>query len=264
MLCRIGDLTFSFGENKMDREEYALTREIQDRHWLWLGRQKILQTLIEKHLDLSHPLRIADLGCGYGGNIPALMQYGHVTGLEPYADAVQFVTKRFSGKAEALAWTMPEPLDRRFDLIAMIEVLEHLEDDAAAVDWLSEHLAPGGHVIITTPAHRILWTQMDDVVHHYRRYDRKMLRSLFEKKFEIVFFSYYNFFLFPLKLAFVIFDRLERQLFGKMPKKSYNDIPPFPANEICRQITFLEASAMKRGISFPWGASIALLARRRD
>jgi SAM-dependent methyltransferase len=184
-------------------------------------------------------------------------------GLEPFEDAVRYVSERFAGKAEALLWKMPGPLPQRFDLITMIEVLEHLEDDVSAVRWLADHLEPGGHVLITTPAHQRLWTQIDEAVHHYRRYDRKMLLRLFNKEFEIIYFTYYNFFLFPLKLAFVLFDRIERALHRTAPEKSYHGIPPAPVNELCKRLNTLEAAVMKRKRSFPVGASIAMLARKR-
>ena len=234
----------------------------QDKHWLWLGRNRIMQTVIERHLDLSRPLRIADVGCGYGANIPALLKYGKVTGLELNEDAVAYVAERFRGSAEAVRWKLPEKLDRRFDLMVLVEVIEHLEDDAEAVRWFDAHLEKGGHVLITTPAYQWMWTQMDEVVHHHRRYDRGMMERLFKGKFEITYFTYYNLFLFPLKLAFVVFDRLDR-LLRRGEKKSFNQTPPAWINGFCRWVMFQEAALMGRGLTWPFGTGIVLLARKR-
>lgn len=247
----------------MDVCEYQKMREIQDRHWLWEARRKILCALIEGHVDLSRPLRIADLGCGYGANIPALLRYGSVTGLEPFEGAVQFVREHFEGKAEALLWTMPEPLEQRLDLITLIDVLEHIQDDASAVKWLAGHLETGGYILITVPAHQQLWTQIDEAMHHYRRYNRRMLLNLFGHPFEIVHLTYYNFFLLPLKLAFVLYDRMKRWLRPDAPRNSCHGIPPAPVNEFCKGVNAAEAAFIRMGGSFPAGASLALLARKR-
>ncbi|HTL48843.1 MAG TPA: class I SAM-dependent methyltransferase [Verrucomicrobiae bacterium] len=246
----------------MEISEYRLMKDVQDKHWLWQGRKKIVQTVIEKHLAPARPLSIADVGCGYGCNIPTLQQYGKVTGLELNEDAVAYVAEKFRGSAEVRQWKLPQKLERRFDLIVLIEVFEHIENDAEAVEWFDQHLEKGGHVLITTPAHQWLWTQMDEVVHHYRRYNRVMMDKLFREKFEIVYFTYYNLLLFPLKLGLVIFDRLDR-LLRRGEKKSFNEIPPGPVNDLCRWAVYQEAAWMARGLSLPFGSSIVMLAKKR-
>jgi hypothetical protein len=110
----------------------------------------------------------------------------------------------------------------------------HIPDDAEAVNWIWNHLNPGGHVMVTVPAHQFLWTEMDEVVHHVRRYERSQLLDLFAGDFELRVASYYNMFLFPVKCAFVGFARTYRKLAPAREKRSYNEIPPQPINVIFR------------------------------
>jgi len=55
----------------------------------------------------------------------------------------------------------------------MADVLEHIPNDFEAVQWMIDDLNPGGYVIITVPTHQFLWTEMDEVVHHYCRYSMR-------------------------------------------------------------------------------------------
>ena len=247
----------------MEPSEYQLTSEVQDSHWIWRGRRQILQTLIEKYLNLEKKLLIADVGCGFGCNIPYLRAYGDVIGLEPNDLALELIHKKWGKSVKVLKWVSPEPLPYRFDLVLMAEVLEHIPDDAGAINWIHEHLKEGGYALVTVPAHRLLWTQMDDITHHQRRYGRGELFTRFAAGFDVVWFSYYNFFLFPAKLGFVFFDRFNRLFFSGSPKRSYNEQPPFLVNKCFEYLVYLEAGLMKYNVAFPFGPSMVMMARKK-
>ena len=73
------------------------------------------------------------------------------------------------------------PAHRPFDLILMCDVLEHIDDDDAALIGARRALRPGGHLLITVPAHPSLWSDFDVASHHFRRYDEPTLRSTIER-----------------------------------------------------------------------------------
>lgn len=246
----------------MQSKEYKLVRQVQGRHWWWLGRERIIETVVEKYLDMSVKLEIADVGCGFGANISMLRQYGDVTGLELNADAIRTVKSRWGDSVQAVAWRSPDPLAMRFDFMLLADVLEHIPDDRGAVEWVHEHLVDNGHALVTVPAHRFLWTQMDEVLDHQRRYTRSTLLALFDGRFEIVYCSYYNMLLFPVKGCFVLFDRLKRMLFPSAAKRSYNEVPPLLINSIFKHILMLEASVIRRTTE-PFGVSLICLVRKR-
>ena len=246
----------------MNRKEYQLVQEVQDRHWWWLGRERLIESVVQRFIDTSGKLRIADAGCGFGANIPLLRRYGDVTGLELDQGAIDAVKAKWGGSVRAVRWRSPDPLAVSFDLMLLADVLEHIGDDAGAVRWIWSHLRDGGYVLITVPAHEFLWTQMDEALHHCRRYTASSLRALFEDRFEIVYCSYYNMFLFPVKVGFVIFDRIKRLLFPRVPLRSYNDVPPSFVNSLFKHILMLECSLVKR-TTIPFGVSLICLARKK-
>jgi len=243
-------------------KEYELVRQVQGRHWWWIGREKIIDTLVDRYLDTSVKFEIADVGCGFGANISMLRKYGDVTGLELNDEAINTVKVRWGDSVNTVNWQSPNPLVMKFNFMLLADVLEHIPDDKGAIDWINEHLLENGYALITVPAHKFLWTQMDDVLHHHRRYTRKTLLELFDNRFEIVYCSYYNMFLFPVKVCFVLFDRLKSMLFPSAVKRSYNDMPPPIVNSIFKQILMLESSVIRR-TTIPFGISLVCLVRKK-
>ncbi|WP_018882648.1 MULTISPECIES: class I SAM-dependent methyltransferase [unclassified Thioalkalivibrio] len=70
--------------------------------------------------------------------------------------------------------------DDRFDLVCALDIIEHVEDDEAALGELSRVAAPGARVLLSTPLHPEYWTPFDDIVGHYRRYEPAHLIQLLE------------------------------------------------------------------------------------
>ena len=241
--------------------EYELVRDVQADHWWWLGREKLLRSKMNKHLQRSQEFLFADVGCGFGANVPLLRAFGNVFGLELNDPARQKVKQEWGDNVPTISWKSPDKVEKRFNAALLADVLEHIPDDAGAVEWLHQHLKPDGLVFITVPAHQFLWTQMDDVLFHHRRYTKDSLTALFDKKFEILECHYYNLFLLPVKLLFVLFDRFSKLLFPHKEKQSYNNIPPFGLNWIFKFILKAEVEIFEK-IHQPFGISLVLVAKR--
>ena len=246
----------------MMQQEYELVEAVQTSHWWWLGREKLITKKIKKAVGNKPRLSIADIGCGFGANIPLLRGFGDVVGLELKDEARASIAERWGDSVKTINWMSPQRLHKKFDLMLMADVLEHIPNDREAVQWVGEHLKRNGHIVITVPAHMKLWTQMDEVLDHHRRYTKKTLLSLFNEDFEIVSCDYYNFLLFPVKVAFVLFDRLQKILKPNAKKKSYNDIPPFGLNKVFEFILKLDIFIFGK-VPPPIGISLILVARKK-
>src|SRR4029077_6562606 len=106
---------------------------------------------------------VADVGSGFGANVPLLSRYGIVYALETDAICLKYISET-QPKAVPVKWQAPDRIDLKFDVMLMADVLEHIEDDHEAMRWVADHLNAGGMAFLTVPAHDYLWSEMDDVV----------------------------------------------------------------------------------------------------
>ena len=162
----------------MDRIVYDRMAEHDSTHWWYTARRDILHDYIARYAGLPSDARILEIGCGTGHNLPMLQQFGTVDAIEIDPAARDIASKRL-GKAVSAA-PLPElPGVERcaYDMIAVLDVVEHIEDDVAALQAMKDCLKPGGKILIAVPAHRWMWSAHDVVNHHHRRYSKKSLKA---------------------------------------------------------------------------------------
>ena len=187
----------------MERVVYQQMAELDDRHWWYRARRKIIAELIRRYARPRVEAQVLEIGCGTGHNLAMLAGFGHVDGLELDDEARALSEKRL-GRA-IMSSPLPEladVADRHYDLIGAFDVIEHIEDDSAAIASIAKKLKPGGKFVMTVPAHQWMWTAHDVVNHHKRRYSRGSLKALLERspmKLEKI--DYFNSLLFPLAIA---------------------------------------------------------------
>jgi SAM-dependent methyltransferase len=172
----------------MELAAYQSLRDSQDHHWWFVGRRRIVARLIERFVPLPAAARVLEAGCGYGGNLAMLGQLGEVHAFE-FDDEARAHATRLAPRPVAYG-RLPDAIGfdgERFDLVAMLDVLEHIDDDVASLRSLGDRLAPGGAVLLTVPAVPWLWSEHDVIHQHKRRYTRTLLKErLHEAEFEIV------------------------------------------------------------------------------
>ena len=156
--------------------------------------------------------------------------------------------------------------EERWDLAFLLDVLEHLHDDVAALRQIRSALRPGGFLIVTTPALERFRTPIDDMSHHVRRYSRADLATRAAAAgFELVTSRYFMFFLSPLLLLsrrrIPDADDLTPAQAREYLQRS-SDIPPGPLNTVLAGVFRLE-TPLGDWIPFPWGTSVLAVFRRR-
>jgi SAM-dependent methyltransferase len=197
----------------MERVVYQQMAELDQRHWWYRARREVLAALIQREVPLPAKARILEIGCGTGHNLEMLGRLGRVDALELDDEARAIAEKRLGRKA--MSAPLPElsgVKDRHYDLIGAFDVIEHIDDDAAAVASIAAKLKKGGTFVMTVPAHQWMWSAHDVVNHHRRRYSKKALKRLIEgSPLRLQKVGYFNSLLFPLAVA----ERLASKLRGK-------------------------------------------------
>lgn len=239
----------------------------EDAHWWFASRTRALFALLDRTLP-RRDLEILDVGCGAGNMIHHLGRYGPVLGIDNNPKPLKIAHQRGYEARLASAEEMPFP-DQSFDLVAALDVIEHCEDDLLVLRQCYRVCAPGGFLVATVPAFGWLWSANDEINKHYRRYTKS---ELHEKLMSVGFTpwrtTYNNFFVFPLALLQVLWERLsgrEPQL--KAPdtdEEAYQvEMEPAPPllNTILTGVGWLEA-ALLRFLNLPFGTSIICIAQR--
>jgi SAM-dependent methyltransferase len=129
---------------------------------------------------------VLEVGAGIGGTTELLCRRGHRRWLclEPDAAlARELEAKAGAGDVPAccevkVGVVADLPADEKFDSILYIDVLEHIEHDAAELERAARHLNAGGVLVVLSPAHPWLFSEFDHAIGHYRRYTRKMLHDV--------------------------------------------------------------------------------------
>lgn len=136
---------------------------------------------IRRGLEEANPRRVLEVGVGEGAMACRLAARFDYKGLEPDPASFTAASKRLSrlGRGEILRATTAElPHADPYDLVCAFEVLEHLVDDRAELERWRDLLRPGGHVLVSVPAHRRHFGPADEAVGHQRRYDREDLHRI--------------------------------------------------------------------------------------
>jgi len=239
----------------MERIVYDRMAELDERHWWYRARRDILGELIRREISLPAEARILEVGCGTGHNLPMLGAFGHVDAIEIDEAARDIASRRLGHPV--LNAPLPELSgigSGSYDLIAILDVLEHIEADREALVSLASKLRPGGRILITVPAHPWMWSAHDVVNHHHRRYTRRALRAVVtEAELKLEMMSWFNSLLFPLAAA----ARLAGRITGK--EDSDDKLPPAPINSLFEAVFGLERYAIGR-VPFPPGVSLAPIA----
>ena len=184
----------------MEQKLYLQNRKLEDSHWWFVGRRRIIRQVLTS-LNVPRKMQILEVGCGTGGNLGLLSEFGEVIGVEPEFEAAKMARAR--NICEVCVGGFPDDLPftgQQFDVIILLDVLEHLDDDLSALKALRSLLSREGNLILTVPAFQFLWTVRDEQHHHRRRYGASHLSSLiWQAGFRIMHLTYFNFWLFPIE-----------------------------------------------------------------
>ena len=243
----------------MKEHTYPIMFRVEQSHWWYIGRRKILARFVEdicRRVTDRRP-RILDVGCGTGANLLMLSEYGDAEGVDISEAALAFCRERGLEKVKLGTGEKLPYDDGTFDLVTAFDVVEHMDDDLAGLSEMRRVLRPGGRVLLFVPAFMFLWGLQDDVSNHRRRYRLPELRKVLEQAgFEVERASYANItFFMP-----ILFMRQLMRVTGIKPE-SENNITISALNGVFGKIFSAERHILKN-FNFPFGVSIVVVARK--
>ena len=241
----------------------------EDKHWWFATRTRAILAFLDRYAGPNGYPDILDIGCGAANMTHHLRHYGRVSGVDSNPRPLQVARERgldaVLGSAEDLPFG-----DSAFDLVALLDTIEHVPGESRVLTECRRVLRPGGKLLVTVPAYQFLWSHNDVINMHQRRYTARGLRALLaESGFRPLRVSYAHFFIFPAAVALILLrrGRSEPELASPHFDDDAYQVEMEPAsplvNRVLGGVGKVEA-ALLRHVSLPWGTSVIALAARQE
>jgi len=236
------------------REAFHEMFSAEDQHWWFVARRTIMAKIL-RSFSPGKVGTILEIGCGTGGNLAMLSRFGAVCGMELDDEARALAESRKICPVQKGSLPDAIPRGQNFDLICLLDVLEHITDDLGALKAVGNKLAPGGKFLLTVPAYKFMWSAHDVELGHKRRYRRRELSALCQQAgFTVRYSTYFNTFLFPVIAGTRLVGRL-----GGGGGGTDVAMPPEMLNRLLAKIFAVERFLLP-AISLPFGVSLLVVA----
>jgi 2-polyprenyl-3-methyl-5-hydroxy-6-metoxy-1,4-benzoquinol methylase len=246
---------------------FDLTNKIAESSFWVTSRNRLFKGLVEKHLKPNGKTALLEVGCGTGDFIRTLVESDKlkITGSEVYLKGLMQAKKSFP-HIEFVQFDVSQgAIGIEFDMICAFDVIEHINDDTKALSNIYRMLKPNGVVLLSVPQHMFLWSHLDELVKHKRRYSKRELRAkLKESGFHVSRTTSFVFALFPLMVFSRLFDKGatssradERELERRVTFSHF-------ANAVFDFVMRIDEWLIRSGLSLPFGGTLVAVARKPE
>lgn len=242
-----------------DPELFQRYAQIEAGNFWFTARNALLKKLMQRHFPDAE--RMLEIGCGTGfvlANIRATYPRAQLSGSDIFTEGLCFAQQRVPSASLFQMDATAIPFREEFDLIGAFDVLEHIEDDVAALRQIYQACKPGGGVIFTVPQHPGLWGRMDEYAHHKRRYTRaELLEKIRAAGFKVRYATSFV----SLLLPAMWLSRLSQR---NAPPVADGVDPGFRIhpllNALFGAVMAVERGLLALGVTFPAGGSLLVVA----
>jgi ubiquinone/menaquinone biosynthesis C-methylase UbiE len=240
----------------MDKDYELKHHKLEEDNWWFKTRREITLDLIQKNKG-NKSSKILDIGCAGGHLLNFLKKRGfkNLYGVDISETAIKETKSKGIQNATVQDSINTNFKENTFDFIIASDILEHIKEDSKAIEEYQRILKKGGKLIVFVPAFRFLWSEHDEICHHFRRYKKQELKELISNKLQIKRISFWNFTLFPIisivKIIYSIINKKSDQLYKTNPI----------SNKILYYLLKTENQILKK-INFPFGISLFCLSEK--
>lgn len=253
-------------ERDYPKEVYELLYETESKHFWFEGRNRIIGSFIRDVLKQPKEVNFLEVGCGTGYVLSYLESLGYkMTGLDMHLAGLRFARKRSKSVKLVCSDIRNKKFKGKFDAIGLFDVIEHISDHERLLNDCAKRLKSDGYLFITVPADMKLWSAIDEISGHKRRYTIPQIQSILAKLgFSVIKISYFNTLLYPTQFLF-------RKSLGVRNRNIIKDTTlqlkeSFDSNSLLNilgKISLYVESVLLKKLSFPYGASIIATARKK-
>jgi SAM-dependent methyltransferase len=204
-----------------------------------------------------------EIGCGTGfvlAGIQRALPALALSGAEVFSEGLVYAAERVPGAALLQMDARRMPFEEEFDVIGAFDVLEHIEEDEAVLSEMFRAVRGGGGIMLSVPQHPVLWSQSDEHARHKRRYTRgELMDKVRRAGFEIARATSFVSLLLPVLAASRLAAGATRRR-DALPELAVGR----GMNAVLTRVLAVERALIERGVSFPAGGSLLVVARKRE
>jgi SAM-dependent methyltransferase len=246
-------------------EGFDVTAAVEARSFWCRSRIRLIRRIIAQYTESGRTLDMLDVGCGIGGMVGGLQSLGrlNLTGSEIYLSGLKYARSRLPDASFIQLDATRIPFTAAFDIIGAFDVLEHIDEDETVMASVRDALRPGGLFLITVPQYPWMWSHLDDIVHHKRRYTRgELKRKLRAAGFDVLRTTSFVSLLFPPMVLSRLLSRT-RDRTSDTTKEFESEVNlPGPLNTAFDVLMRVDEALIALGLSLPAGGSLLAVARR--
>ena len=245
---------------------FDLTDENAESSFWVSSRNRLFKSIVQRHLLPTGKTRFLEIGCGTGEFIRQIVQNENleITGSEIYLKGLVYAKKNLPNVEFVQFDVTQGKIAQQFHIITAFDVIEHVDDDSAALSNINQMLENNGVLILSVPQHMFLWSKLDEIVKHKRRYSRQELVSKLKANgFDIRYATSFLFILFPLMLVSRLFDTGRDN--SQSDERALEKRVKFSGvlNTFFDFFMRIDEWLIKIGASLPFGGTLVVVARKR-
>ena len=232
----------------------------------WVSsRNRLFKHLVYKEVRSTGKSGFLEIGCGTGDFIQQILENDRlsITGSEIYLKGLIYAKRNLPSVDFIQLDVTRGIVDEQFDIIVAFDVLEHIEDDMAAISNIHRMLCRDGVFIASVPQYMYLWSGLDDLVKHKRRYSRReLVTKMRTAGFAVSYATSFVFALFPLMLVNRMLDKGCDQSQSEEAALEKRVTFSKPLNLALDLLMRIDEVLIRWGVSLPFGGTLVVVARK--
>jgi SAM-dependent methyltransferase len=251
----------AISNNGFSSDSFSFLRQVEENNFWFKVRNRILIGLIKKYSGQTGNKKLLEIGCGTGyvlSGLSASTEF-QLRGSDIHVEGLKYAKQRVPS-AEFIQMDATEmPFEDEFDAIGAFDVLEHISDDELALRNINKSLCKNGVLYISVPQYMFMWSSLDEISFHKRRYSKtELIRKVSAAGFKIEYCGSFVFSLFPI----MVVSRFLLKRKGNTPSGNEELKINKYLNGALESILYLDAYLIKLGIRLPFGGSLVCVAKK--
>lgn len=247
--------------NSFDVRSFEGLSRVEEKSFWFPPRNRLILWALEHYFPRCHSFM--EMGCGTGFVLKGLLSAKpnlHLLGTDIYVEGLAAARKRLPTSVELVqADGLSLPFRDEFDVVGAFDVVEHIDDHVGVLKEIRRAVRPGGGVMVIVPRHQFMWSRVDDLAQHKRRYSQRLLNETARQAgLQIIRTLTFATWTFPFQMASRLFAKQKGDTLAEVLELHMHPL----VHGSFKTLLDAEFKTLKRGVNYPFGASLMLIARR--